>query len=764
MSRPVPPAPTRDAALAYARRGWRVFPLFEPSTKGCSCGKADCDRAAKHPRTKHGLKDATTDEKQILDWWSKWPSANVGIATGQGLLVIDIDVAAGGTESMARLVEEHGRLPPTPVVQTGGGGWHYLLRAEDGLRNSQGKLGRGVDVRADGGYVVAAPSLHASGATYSWVKARSPDEVEVAEAPAWLVALLRPPPRALPSARPLQRDDVASAYRRAQAYLAKLPPSIQGQNGSGALWTAAQAMVRGFCLPAADALEILAVDFNPRCEPPWSDRELEHKVADAANKSQLPDGYLLDAQRPEFDRTPRLHAVPPEPPPPTDADAPASLSTPAVSMPPPPASASNVTPIRPTTSGNAALAPAPELNQIVLTKSYASICQILRTPSLRARILGDGELEFNEQSLEPTIGRRPIADHMVSSIRERCEHEFTSKNKGIQFSRGDIEQAVLQVAHEKPFHPVLEYLRPLAWDGQSRINEVAARILGIPSPSTITRRILRNFFIASVARAMKPGCKVDNVLTFVGTEGRQKSAFFRTLAGNLGFSDTAIDMHDKDAKLVLRRVWIYEWAELDAVQRARSPEGVKAFITSQIDTIRPPYGRGIQEFPRTCMLVGTTNKPRFLAASNGDRRWWPVTITSEINLDLLARWRDQLWAEARAAYDAGEHWWLSGADEAELSTEKESYREIDPWEAPILTWMQDRFNTYDADAPTSADIMVGALGRPAGQATRADENRIAGLLDTAGYKHRRVMVKGVRAWRWYPTDNQPAQLPLGGGE
>jgi putative DNA primase/helicase len=135
----------------------------------CTCTRASCSSAAKHPRTKHGLKDASTDQRLIADWWGQWPDANVGVRTGaaSGLLVLDIDVGSGGEESLARLEESPGRLPATVTALTGGGGRHLMFRHPGGeVQNSAGKLGAGLDTRADGGYIVAPPSVHASGRAY----------------------------------------------------------------------------------------------------------------------------------------------------------------------------------------------------------------------------------------------------------------------------------------------------------------------------------------------------------------------------------------------------------------------------------------------------------------------------------------------------------------------------------------------------------------------------------------------------------------------
>lgn len=163
-------APLVNAALAYARRGWAVFPLHSPMEGACSCGKPDCRNTGKHPRTPKGLHDATTDESTIRKWWTRWPTANIGVVTGEasGMFVLDVDPRNGGDLTLARLEREHGTLPPTLVARTGGGGRHILF-AHPGMKVSAGvKLGPGLDIKGEGGYIVAAPSVHASGAKYEW--------------------------------------------------------------------------------------------------------------------------------------------------------------------------------------------------------------------------------------------------------------------------------------------------------------------------------------------------------------------------------------------------------------------------------------------------------------------------------------------------------------------------------------------------------------------------------------------------------------------
>ncbi len=178
------------AALEYAARGWLVVPLHSPTVHGCSCGRAACASPAKHPRTVHGLKDASRDPVTIREWWGRWPDANIGIVTGpeSGLLVLDVDGKLG-EESLIDFERRGFHLPDTYTIRTGGGGQHpYFLWPEGtDVRNSAGKIAPGLDIRGQGGYVVAPPSLHASGARYEINESAIPP----VPAPEWLLSLIQ---------------------------------------------------------------------------------------------------------------------------------------------------------------------------------------------------------------------------------------------------------------------------------------------------------------------------------------------------------------------------------------------------------------------------------------------------------------------------------------------------------------------------------------------------------------------------------------------
>ncbi len=186
-----------DAALGYAARGIPVYPVHWPrrSSGGarlaCSCPRGpECDRPAKHPLLRHGVKEATTDPDTIGRWWRRWPHANLGLATGIVFDALDVDGAAG-LATLWKFAGTASLRPPGPVVRTGGGGWHYWFRPT-GLGNRPPRGLDHVDWRGRGGAVLAPPSRHISGGSYRWL--RGLDQAPLPEVPAALRALLDPDP------------------------------------------------------------------------------------------------------------------------------------------------------------------------------------------------------------------------------------------------------------------------------------------------------------------------------------------------------------------------------------------------------------------------------------------------------------------------------------------------------------------------------------------------------------------------------------------
>lgn len=288
-----------EQILSYAARGWPVFPVWYIAAKNavCHCPKSKtCQSPGKHPIAqcaKRGCLDATTDEETIRAWWSRFPSANVGIATGGRLLVIDIDPRNGGNEGFDALVEKYGPIPDTVECLTGGGGRHLYVEVPEGvsLKNSKSVLAQGVDIKYTGGYVVAPPSNHVSRGHYVWEASGDPaDGVSLAPLPAaWIKAMCSTEssgtsqPRKMPPVTEVMGDE-----RNNRLF-------GQGRKLLADSWTKAtisvalHALNQQQCAPPMDATEVDAIVENVfRKEPGLSPEYQARKDAAEARKAARP--------------------------------------------------------------------------------------------------------------------------------------------------------------------------------------------------------------------------------------------------------------------------------------------------------------------------------------------------------------------------------------------------------------------------------------------------------------------------------------------
>jgi len=212
-------------ALKYATHlRWPVVPLHNWTGEACSCGASDCSSPAKHPRTRHGLKDASTDVHTIKTWWARWPDANIGLPTGSTFDVLDVD-GEEGDRALAAAAKRAGVTDLStdgPMASTGRG-WH-LLYATTGHGN-RARVVEAVDWRGAGGYIVAPPSLHSSGRRYEWLPGLGP-RTPLQPAPPWLTNLLSKP------SAPSWRDQGGVTTSISDAYVTR---AIEGEAGRVAL-------------------------------------------------------------------------------------------------------------------------------------------------------------------------------------------------------------------------------------------------------------------------------------------------------------------------------------------------------------------------------------------------------------------------------------------------------------------------------------------------------------------------------------------------
>lgn len=311
---------------------------------------------------------------------------------------------------------------------------------------------------------------------------------------------------------------------------------------------------------------------------------------------------------------------------------------------------------------------------------------------------------------------------------------------GFKVRDHQVYKAAMLYAHGNQKNTLQEILNGLEWDQVQRGERLFIDYFGAED-SEYTKAASRNFLISGAARGLRPGCKVDTMPVLEGPQGSGKSQALRAL-GTINQKVFYAEIHEsagsKDFALALQGVLLAEIAELDSFSYAEA-NCIKKVISCQVDRFRPPYGRCAQDFPRQCVLVGTTNDSQYLRDSTGGRRFWPIRC-GRIDLKAIARDRDQLWAEAVSAFKAGASWWEMPAEAT--AAEQEERRACDPWEAVIVKWLVGRTEC------TTQDILVDCVVVGRDRQTRRDEMRVAAIMNSLGWTQSRPRIGGTKTRIW----------------
>lgn len=552
---------------------------------------------------------------------------------GEDLVCLDLD----GAFDLAAYV---GELPPTLTSKNGAHRYYRVpagaLKCGNDWFQTKAETGAALDVKTNGGYAVEYPSLDRRGAV---VQYDEPGWRDPAQLPAEALDRLR-------GARAKKGSLRAQAVALAQT----APASVEGQNGSTALWNVALDLVRGLRLPQGEALAVLAAHYNPRCVPPWSEAELLHKVDDAFSKAEVPFGYLAVQQ--------------------------------------------------------------PEGGYLVSEKGGVKPCFENTVRYVRAAY---PDLRWDEVAFVVYDGpeRRVDVETLSGHVRSGAAVAV-----GLDPSKAAACDAIVHVAKEKGFNRTRDALEALPrWDGRRRLDRWLTASLGAQD-SEYHRAVGRAWLISAMARAFKPGCKADHLLLLEGAQGIGKSTALSVLGG-AGYKDLTFSAHDKDAMQDLRGAWMVEYSELSGLGK-RDDEWLKGHIARSVDSYRASYGRDSQDYPRACVLAGTTNPQgdgRYLRDSE-NRRYWPVACeapatTLRARLGWLVENRDQVLAEALAAYRGGEVWYLDR--EVGQTIEQERRREVDPLEVSIPDVVGDEAEVsvrmLRCDPRIARDLPPSAVGQ-----------------------------------------------------
>ena len=578
-----------ECALEYANQGFAVFPLSPKD---------------KFPIYSGGFKIATTDPVQIGKWWRRNPDANIGIATGQpsgGLIVIDLDVdedkGIDGFETMRDWERSHDALPDTANTITGRGGYHLLYRSNEPIKNRVGIL-PGVDVRGDGGYIVAPPSIHPNGRAYEWEQ--TIDEFGIAPVNEVVRAFL-------------------SSGDSGDASEFVVPDEIPAGSRNDTLFKMACSLqARGY----SDSAIIASVEAenNERCVPPLPDEEVQKIIESALEYTK-------------------------------------GKSTPSI-LPPNHGGAVSVDSMlvkyktnRKDENGNVIYKNRKCIDNVVtVLRNDPIIANKIRFDVIAHAPKYFGQLKWRKDG--DTMGEWD--DYDDANLRAYLDTTYGLKGLDI------YEDAIQIVMIENSFNPIISFLEALPeWDGVERIKNLLPDYLGVER-CEYTEEVMKLFMMGALSRVYYPGCKFDYMLVLVGEQGTGKSTFFRHLALNdVWFDDNLNTIEGKEAVERLRGKWILEFAELLALKKQKDVEAIKAFITTQSDSYREPYARRTTDRKRHCVFAATTNNYTFLTDRTGNRRFLPVeTDETKITKDLFGSEAEvaddfkKAWAEAMYYFKA----------------------------------------------------------------------------------------------------------------
>ena len=653
-------------ALDYAKRGWQVIPVHTVIDGQCSCGSGCPEaRRGKHPRTPNGILAGSIDPDVIRGWWSRWPDAQVGIVTGRvsNLCIIDCDPRNGGPETWQHCVMTLSDGECSSVmVDTGGGGWHLYL-SHPGGHVSLKCLGKGLDVKCDGGFVVAPPSVHKSGKSYTFRHGANPNEVELAPPPAWMLNMLRPATDKPAATQPATVESgyllaAFSAAGWARKHLSKGHWAVKcpwasehtggdGKDSSTVIFPPAEGSTMGafHCSHA-------------HC----SERTLRDVLA------MIPQEAKQQADR-LYPNPAAARTLPRGPAPPVTHDADGVVDEPETNL-------------DDTLAYNA---------KGVILKNVHNVASIIRLhEEWKGVVAGNvlsGYIDFRKpppwrDAQRPNIQGKTWQDE--DDIRLQM---WVSKEYKLEVSKSVCNDAVMVVAGQSLYNPVLDMLSTLKWDGIQRIPGWLTTYMGAED-SPYVRAVGTRWLIQLVARQYNPGCRADGVLILEGTQGIRKSTGLSVLVGHEHFADNVGDINSKDAMQVLRGKWLIEIGELSSHNRAESGAW-KRYISTPYDVYRPSYGRATIEVPRTCVFAASTNQHVYGKDETGARRDWGVRVRL-VDVEGLQRDREQLLIEAVTRYQAGERYWLEGTEAAQQEERQEQARDCDAWEDAISVWVKEQ--------------------------------------------------------------------------
>lgn len=508
-------------------------------------------------------------------------------------------------------------------------------------------------------------------------------------------------------------------------YLHECPAPVEGNNPcSGTLWTACAVGVKHHCLPTATVFQLVKDHLNPRAVKadgvtfwPFSDEEIRHKVEEAAKHSTLWRSEDASAEkiqkmvREVLENGPRLVRV--ENPTSRVKDATHEYSF----------------------QGDEPPAPGKCTAMPLHLITDALLC----TPEWA------GVLQYDEFADRSMAVNPPLKMDLESSGLTEEDCTWVAKwfaTKGYLASPENIRRSIKAACRKRAFHPIKMYLESLPPCEDPELIQVFAReILGVED---IEAECLEKFLVSAVRRIYQPGCQVDSIIVLVGDQGLGKSSFAREMFSPW-YRSQMPSLEGRDASHALLGYWGVEFSELASMSAARSSrETVKDFLTRQEDTYRE-FGSGERiTRKRTSVFVGTTNEERFLIDPTGARRYWPIRVPNQWDVDTIRQMRNELWACAllRASDVSYKHYFT---DLSKLADQHAKHQEILPWQDIVTDYCSGREAIQGAQEIWTRRLASNSDMKAFDQ--RAQRLICDCLKNVADQKNTRINGESKRVWK-----------------
>ena len=342
-------------------------------------------------------------------------------------------------------------------------------------------------------------------------------------------------------------------------------------------------------------------------------------------------------------------------------------------------------------------------------------------------------LRLNEMTGKPEYCRKTTEPWKEWTDAEESRMRAYFEGTYSMYSQAKMSDALLIYFQNHKQNPLLEILESLQWDGKPRVEHFLHDVMKAED-SEYTRECSRLIFAGGVHRAYRPGCKFDDMIVLIGDQGVGKSTIVRWLNMDDQFFREIKTISGKEGIEAIRGVWIGEVGELMAMTRVKEAEAVKAYITSQEDSYRPPYQKNVQTIPRRCVFIGTTNNPQFLTDKTGNRRFYPVKCYSQAykmyeNEQAIRAYIKQAWAEAV---------YLFKNDQLQPFAKKEVLEQIraaqeaameDDWRIGAITSYLEDTKKRPNDTVSVIELWHNALNEPEeSKPTRKDSIEITQII------------------------------------